>query len=99
MSFTSRPVFLSKGVTCVCFISAGTVVDFNDTLMIFASNGAIILMFVINSVVGQGSRAQYFEGHLFTSRTVAVAVVGVNVDRVQWWWGLLSIGSTGSGAS
>ena len=71
MSFASRPVFLSKAVTSTCFISAGTVADFNDILMIFASAGAIILMFVFNSVVGQGSRAQDFEGHLFMSRTLA----------------------------
>ena len=81
MSFASRPVFLSKGVTSACFISAGTVAYFNYTLRIFASTGAIILMFVFNSVVGQGSRAQHFEGHLFTSRTIAAAVVGVNVDN------------------
>ena len=62
------------------------VVDYNDILMIFATTGAIILMFVFNNVVGQGFRPQYFEGHLFTSRTKAAAVVCVNVDRVQWWW-------------
>ena len=81
---SSRAIFLSKGMTSACFISA--VADFNDILMIFASTGAIILMFVFNSVVGQRSRAQDFEGHFFTSRAIAAAVVGVNVDRVQWWW-------------
>ena len=85
MSFASRPVLLSKGVTSDCFIPAGTVADFNDTSMIFASTGAIILMFVFNNVVGHGSRAQGFEGHLFTSRTIAAAFVCVNVDVVQWW--------------
>ena len=85
MSFASRPVFLSNGVTSACFISACTVADYNNTLTISASTGAIISMFVFNSVVGQGSRAQHFEGHLFTSRTIAAAVVGVNADRVQRW--------------
>ena len=85
MSFACRPIFLSNVVTSACFISAGTVADYNDTLMISASTGAIISMFVFNSVVGQGSRAQHFEGHLFTSRTIAPAVEGVNDDRVQRW--------------
>ena len=51
MSFASRPVFLSNGVTSACFISAGTVTNSNDMLMISASTGAIISMFVFNSVV------------------------------------------------
>ena len=58
-------------MTCAC-ISAG-----NDILMIFASTGAILLMFVFNRVVGHGSGAQDFEGHLLTSRTIAGAVVCV----------------------
>ena len=64
MSVAFRPVFLSKGVTSACFISVGIVADFNDILMIFASNGTLIFMFVFNSVVGHVSRAQYFERRL-----------------------------------
>ena len=48
MSFVSRSVFMSKEVTSAWFISAGTVADFNDMFMIFASTGAIILMFVLS---------------------------------------------------
>ena len=66
MSFASRPIFLSDGVTSACFISAGTAADSNDMLVIFARTGAMISMFVFDIVVGQGSRAQDFEGHLFT---------------------------------
>ena len=72
MSFAFRPVFLSKGVTSACFISAGTVAECNDILMIFASTGPIIVMLLFYSVVGQGSRARDFEGQLFTSRTIAI---------------------------
>ena len=39
---------MSKEVTSAWFISAGTVADFNDMFMIFASTGAIILMFVLS---------------------------------------------------
>ena len=46
MSFAYRPVYLSKGVTSACFISAGTDAYFNDILMIFAGTGAIIFKFV-----------------------------------------------------
>ena len=46
-------------MTSACFIPAGTVADFNDILMIFANTGAKILIFVFNSAVVQGSRAQY----------------------------------------
>ena len=44
----------------------------------------MMLMFVFSTAVGQGLREQDLRGHLFTSRMIAVAVVDVNADRVQY---------------
>ena len=56
MSFASRLVFFSSGVTSACFMSDGTVADFSDRLMMLARVGAMMLMFVFSSAVGKGSR-------------------------------------------
>ena len=84
MSFASRPVFFGSGVTSACFMSDGTVAGSSDTLMMLTRVGTMLLMFVFSSDVGKGSREQDLRGHLFTSRMIAVAVVDVNADRVQY---------------
>ena len=80
---SSRPVFFGIDVTSACFMSDGTVAASSDRLMMLAGVGAKMLMFVINSTFGKGSREQDLRGHLFMSRIIAVAVVDVNAGRGQ----------------
>ena len=63
-------------------MSAGTVADSSDRLIMRVRVGAMTLTFAFSSDVGSGSRLQCLLGHVCTSRHVAAVVAGENSDRV-----------------
>ena len=48
-------------------MSFASVADFSDRLMMLARVGAMMVIFVITSVIGKVSREQELRGHLFKS--------------------------------